>query len=427
MTIQTIQPAIQAFTSADATAIYPFQSAPDFNNDRIFVYSRANNVLYRFSISTGIQFAFNTLVSQSPAGAELYSACVDNQGFIYAPYDVANFTGISKINPDTLEIFAWFGTSSSMDNTPDGLAGLPLLCSPSAGGIPFLYALSTIPIGADALSGYGVGSGPSFLGANFGIGGAAGPGANGAVCAAQIGTTGVAFSLLAKSFASDNELILNKTVITRQAALYDPTSWPTPNAGVTNSTTGTIACTAVDPTWVNIGQNGVLYDESDGNLIAVVGGQNASNNSSAYIVKINAQTCAVMWKVAIVGETDDINCFGFSSIKNGRLAYLLDSAIPHVHEILFIDTATGDSFTSTVGIEGVDTLGAQYFNDTLGAIFAYVTFSQGADSPILLNDTPASFTGWAALYVMERFTPPFSPGGRQTYTKIWGAPAGIPV
>jgi len=426
MTIKTIQPAIQAFVSADTDAIYQFQSAPDFNRDRIFVYSRANNVLYRFSISTGAQFAFNALVSQSPAGAELYSTCVDNQGFVYAPYDVSNFTGISKIDPETLKISTWFGTSSSFDNTPNGYPGVPLFCSPSAGDIPFIYGLSTIPIGIDAISGYAVGSGPSFLGANFGMGGLAGPGANGSICAAQIGNTGVAFALLEPSFVNDTNLILNTCVVTRQAALYDPTTWPTPNAGVTNSTTGMIHCTTVDPTWIDIGQNGVLYDESDGNLIAVVFGEDASSDIKTYIIKINRQTCAVMWKVQIVGETDDIACFGFSSIKNGRLAYFLDSAVPSVHEILFIDTATGDSFTSTVGIDGVTTLGAQYFNDTLGAIFAYVTFNQGADSPVLLNGTPANFSGWAALYVMERYNP-FVPGGRQTYTKIWGAPAGIPA
>lgn len=422
MTIQTIQPAIQSFVSADTADIYPYQSAPDFSNDRIFVYSRSDNVLYRFGISTGAQFAFKAQISRSPAGALLYSACVDNQGFVYVPYDLANFTGVSKIDPNTLDIIDWFGTSSAIDNTPGGLPGVPVMCSPAAGGIPFVFALSAIPIGADALSAYGVGNGPFFLGANFSVGGAPGPGANGSVCAAQIGSDGIGFSLLAKSFASDNELILNKMIITRQAALYDPNSWPTPNGGVTNSDPGTIACTAVDSTWVNIGQNGVLYDETDGNLIAVVGGEDASSTTKSYIIKINAQTAAVMWKIEIVGGTVDINCFGFSSVKNGRFAYLLDSAVPHVHEILFIDTLTGASFTSTVGIEGVSALGAQYFNDTLGAIFAYVGFSQGADSPVLLNDTPTSFTGWAALYVMN-VTAPFVPGGRQTYTRIWGAPA----
>lgn len=424
MTIQTIQPAIQSFVSADTVSIYPYQSAPDFNNDRIFVYSRGG-LLCRFAISTGVQFAFSTLISQSPGGAAPYSACVDSQGYLYMPYDLSNFTGVSKINPDTLEIFTFFGVSSSMDNSPNGVPGVPLFCSPSAGAIPFVYGLSSIAVGSDALSGYVMGNGPTFGGGLFSIGGIGGAGANGSICAAQVGTTGVAFSLLAKNFTSDNELILNTTIITRQAALYDPTAWPTPNPGLTNSNIGTIACTAVDPTWLYIGQNGILCDEMDGNVIAVVFGQDASGHVKTYIVKINSETCAVMWKIEVVGSTDDINCFGFSSIKHGRLAYLLDSAVPHVHEILFIDTATGDNFTSTVGINGVGALGAQYFNDTLGAIFAYVTFTHGSDSPILLNDTPETFTGWAALYVMDRFSPPFTPGGRQVYTKIWGAPAGV--
>lgn len=423
MTIQTIQPALQAFVSGDTAFIYQFQSVPDFSNDRIFVFSQSENTLYRFSISEGAQFGFNTFVSQSPDGALLFTVCADNQGFLYAPYDTSNFTGISKIDPTSLEIVGSFGVSSSMDNSPHGFPGDPIMCATAANGIPFVFAGSQIPIGVDALSTYVVNGTPGFANGQAAVGGPAGPGANISVCASQ--TTGDCYALCTASISNQSALFVVKSFIAPQAQLYDPTTFPTANSGITNSALGQILATSVDATWVQINQTGVMVDDTDGNLIANVTGLNASNVGSSYLIKINAATLAIMWKVLVPSPTDDINCLGFGSIKHGRMAYLSEGGLPPASEIIFIDTITGDTFTSSDGLAGVTTLGAQYFNDTLGAIFIYVSFVEDVDSPTLLNETPSSFSGWAALYVMERFSPPFVPGGRQVYTKIWGAPAGV--
>lgn len=86
---------------------------------------------------------------------------------------------------------------------------------------------------------------------------------------------------------------------------------------------GVITPTQVQAGWTSvilpIGGN-VIYDETDGNLIALVQG----SDSTFRLIKINATTAAVMWKATVTASVD----FHTSRVRGGSFSYIDGTSMP---------------------------------------------------------------------------------------------------
>jgi hypothetical protein len=116
--------------------------------------------------------------------------------------------------------------------------------------------------------------------------------------------------------------------------------------------------TDVDSGWTSISLPQLpLLDETDNNILALVEG----SDSTFRLVKINAATAAIMWKITVSTSFD----FHTSRVRGGRLS-MIDSG-PELREI---DTIAGTSTTtSEVAISTADTSSS---DDTAGALVVRV-------------------------------------------------------
>lgn len=122
----------------------------------------------------------------------------------------------------------------------------------------------------------------------------------------------------------------------------------------------------IDPTWTNISfVAGPGYDNSDGNLLVTV----ATNDVVAqqqYIVKVDADTGAILW-TSFVPRVLVGNMFLNRSYLDGTYDFLDDTA----HTVVHVDLSDG-SQTSTSWNEGLSQNG-QWYDNSLGQTF-FLTF-----------------------------------------------------
>jgi hypothetical protein len=194
------------------------------------------------------------------------------------------------------------------------------------------------------------------------------------------------------------------------------------NSGTQGATTlSTIAASTIDAGWTVIGQTGMCLDQTDNNLLVFVQGQVGATNQY-YIIKLNATTGALIWKLACPGPGGGPQTQQ-SVIKSQK--YVLLYGVSGGANGIVIDTSTGTITTTiTTGLVGLIPSGAlsQSFNDQSGAIFGeygYTNMGQ-PQSPLPLNSTPNSSDGWAAVYVIQPANPSPSTGTHASYVRIWG-------
>lgn len=133
---------------------------------------------------------------------------------------------------------------------------------------------------------------------------------------------------------------------------------------------------------------GLIFDGSDGNVIAAVHTDNAATHQD-YLVKISTQDGSILWATpvsAIPASSDDFN---ISRLINGRLGYITGSNLYN------IDTSDGSVVTSTA--TGVNA-GFKGYDDVTGRLQVYATSFSQSTGPQATGSTPTSFTNhWATF------------------------------
>jgi hypothetical protein len=409
-------PAIQSLISPHVASVYTSQIPIDWVNGKVYPYDSGTFNVSRVNISTGVveaNGAFEPPDFFPPVG-------IDRAGVLYNKPGTGNFSSVLATRASDFLFLGTFGVSSAGDNQPNSIPGPAFFFANSMGpDIIWIATAASIPFGTsqhsvNILRGGGV---PAFGGHNFEMTG--GVSSSHSQCPGPASSSSCQF-FTTETLGSSAQVNIYTTTIQRLAITYDSTTWPTPNPYIGTIHTGTIIPTAINPAYHHFIQSGVIWDQTDNNLIL---GINAGTGGipNAFIIKATPAG-AVLWKVPWPGAPLSF-MMGGGSTRHGRYAVAFCNSF--TKEVLVINTADGSVETITSNLQGLSLTGEQCYNDDLGCIIAELDFGTDSDGPIVLGNTPPSFSGWAALYVTNAEPIPYVPGGRVTYTRIWGAPAGV--
>lgn len=313
-------------------------------------------------------------------------------------FGAGNQTPVHKYDPTTWANTGTFGVYSSLGTYPAGIDfSESLVCvgvgtQASGGAVQVTYAL----LKASAFSGaVGVIRVDNMTAAGFnGNVVSNGTDNRGAMCRGASGPTrGSVF--LTDSDSPQSSIHLYTVVILPGAETYNIASWPTTNPFISSATVGTIAASAIDPTWTAFSAFGIGYDEVDGNVLLDVR-HTAGPAIPRYIIKVDSTTAAVMWaapNLSAVGAVDEF--LPNYRVAAGSLTVLASTASGA------INTSTG-AVTSTVlgGVkapDGISPAASTAGDDVSGLMLLDTQFTQGANSPTPAIGTPSSFTGWAIM------------------------------
>jgi len=410
----SFRPLIQSFVSANVPSPNHFQAVPDWSHDRLFVYEQGGSQqCARFVFSTGAEQGHANLA----ASGFINCMSLDRIGNIYVPLDLSNYTGVAQYTPG-LELQGAFGVPSADPNYPNGINLPSLMTCVGTANANFLVAA-----GAEHTVDHGPILSLMFAGRQLGFGGHEFPtGSQSAVMCQgyQLADSANVFTLTGPILDDVlEEVHLYTTSMNQAAAAWPVADWPdAPNPFVFTVELGQIVPTDVDPSWTTIHLNGCVFDASDGQVVAILTCNDAVTNT-AYIVKIDVADASIKWKIPVPHTTTDNSMMQMGRTLHGTFAYLSIGGItPHVHEVFIIDTADGTYTSYSDGLDGMTPLGGQCFDEISGAILCYGSYTEGADTPLPINDTPSSFTGWFAVYVTERYQPPVNVGGRTSHTAV---------
>jgi hypothetical protein len=397
----TLYPAIQNFTSADVTPQVT-QCVIDWTN--VYPYQLGSPYqIARFNFSTGVEISHGFMPGTTSNG----SCIIDPNGFLYARQSLANYNGLSQANGATYALTSTFGVGSAFNQAPLNIPCPNVLTVLSIGpSNPSTWIATTaeIPLGVDQHSINIVSAnGPlAYGGHSFSM-----VGGSWSQCAGhQDSNSATAWTLGGPSGTAPipNAVNLYKTVIPAAAAGYTPV--PVTgliNPYITSSLVVTYGPTDIDSGWTDIGQNGVCYDQTDGNLLIIVS-TSGSHAANAYVVKLRSNDGSIVWKVPLAhGTINSTNQFPFCRIRHGTLALVI--SFGPTNTLYVINTISGAFTTSTTGLGSLFVQG-QCYDDTTGAILCNTSYSAGAGAPTQIGSTPSSFSGWAALYVQPQYAPP---------------------
>ncbi len=179
---------------------------------------------------------------------------------------------------------------------------------------------------------------------------------------------------------------------------------------------GTLFPATIDATWTNCtGVYGVTVDQTDGNLICGFSTTDSVTHK-AYIAKLNANSAAVMWKVAVgTGISYNESDMAKNVVKTGTLYYLGGQTL------YTINTATGASTTFNLATATVDaTHGHQISEDVFGSIFWYGSWTDGGTAPTYIGAYCGTGGNHSGSAMPWRFWPASYPF---VNPPVYGAPA----
>lgn len=384
----TDYPKVQSYVSTH-TAAYNFNCCTDWPNGMFKTFALGPPAASVFDFKTGAELFYANLNVSIPE-----AVCGDAQGNFYSTIDESNYTGLVKFGPNLVELERWGNPQSFPPNPPGTAIALPgEMTVVALGANQWIITIGLehpVPNGPK-ISGVYLGDTILWAGIDFNT-----SSVQGLICTGpETATTTTAYSITGPGdSAVTQQLNVYSTVISSGAEGYSGTL---PNSFVTNSLIGTIQPTAIDPAWVHIKPNGIIYDPTDGNIIIETNTDSPADNE-AYIVKLKASDLTVLWKVPIPHMTSDGSTMGRGRITKGFYAYYSWGTAPVA--VYVINTKDGTFTTITEGLDGLTVTGAQLSDDENGCVVAFGHFDkQATNSPIPLNDTPDSFVGWYALYV----------------------------
>lgn len=346
-----------------------WQCAVDWGRRRVFIGN--GTYLARVGIKTGLEQAYVTVAS---LGGSFPPIGLDSDGNIYQSIAVSLYAGgIQGISGDTLT-----KTISAAYASPN--YGGSNTVAVKTGSQQF--AIST-NIGNTIINL----NNTSVSKGKYGLVSTGWPNGNArsAICAGKDGSN-LAFLLTSPGGSASTQIAtLHKIVCGVTAAV---------------SVVETYAPSDLDAAWTEIYVTAICADQTDGNLLAIFGGQTAATTK---LVKLDRRDGSIIWATVIPDSAFSIGPqLSQSRIRNQRIGIITSSP----SKVTIIDTADGSIETSfTTGLAGLTIHNYQCYDDTLGAIIGVFSMVPASGGPTLLRNTPGTYAGWFVLYVADAITP----------------------
>jgi hypothetical protein len=375
-------PTIQTFNGLQAAhpGTTGVQCAIDWGNDRLWMNDATN--LSRHTISTGAQAAY-VLTSTIPN----YTTALlgwDNTGNIYMPVNTTLYNGgLSQINGTSL-VLIQTANMAAPHFTSDNVV--------QTGGIATMVGSNPGNAVITSNNSTNYTSGGSYL-----LSQGWGTDLRGKVCS---GADGSGISWL---FTSPGDPGPTQQVTVNKVDAFG-----------TKTTVGVIPMASISGSFTTIGINALCVDQTDGNPIGIFTG----NGDNPKLAKISQDDASVMWVAGSPVVSDSAgSVFSQSRIRNNRLGVLNKSP----NGIVIYDTTDGSTVDAYfTGMSGINIIGPQCYDDTLGAVILCCQYNTTVGGPSPLNGSTTGFTGWAILYVADAIVPatPIIPGAYKT--RVWG-------
>lgn len=397
-TVQSLQAYVGAATKGANVCLV------DYARARVLVLTegQSTGVISSFNIESGVETAYSQ--------ASIYGAgdnrwiqtpmCLGHDGNIYSVAYSSNSTPYQRIDGGTIKVLETAGISSSNTTVTANEISFPANMAPASVGTRFglKYFCVAPSLNYAKINVVEMTPGTTqFAGHSFAIDEARGY---------SVGTepgTGIVYTLGRPdvSLPTTTPFGIYKTVIKESASGYGLINWSsTPNGNITTTKIGTVSPAQVDATWSHFSAiTAPAYDHSDGHLMVFVQTTDAVTNKQ-YLVKVNAATAAVMWKIA----TDSIPAYGIYNMGHSYIAYgqySFLSAAPEAGGAKYcynVDTINGTA--TVVNVYGLSS-SSVVWDSRYGSVFNFGDFTQVVgSSPTLLNSSPTSWgSSWSRLYI----------------------------
>jgi len=359
--------------------------------ERGFVFMIGQTGYQKYTTALETQAA---LVTVATAGTRfVYAAAVDPlSGCLIIQTEPGNTAGvpISKLDPNTFAVLDTFGISTSTPSYPTAVAVGQDIALVVCNGVTFGFLKYTTFSGV--VSGFRVdtmehcGFSQAIVSGSTNNRGCVAAGKSG-------GATASVFVSWDSTTTIQPTVPLYRIDIAASATAYNPATWPTPNPGITWTTVGTVNVSAVDPSWTGFTVYSLGYDLADGNVLLLAGTQNGTQGNR--LLKLNAQTAAVMWNIAIDTVLVDL---GGSRINGSLWMFRNVGATAGPTSSYRINTIDGTMVTQTISgvFAGANEKSQQSDSDN-SVMFFGGTFNAGGNNPIPVAGTSPFINGWAFM------------------------------
>lgn len=163
----------------------------------------------------------------------------------------------------------------------------------------------------------------------------------------------------------------------------------------------------IDATWTHVeSANGLIFDQTDGNLIFGVHTGDAVTNTD-YIVKVDPSSGAVVWATAVKFKPAG-NTMNVTRIQYGQLCWIDSSG----GNVVFCNTANGDITTASLNSNEFTADGVQFYDDVLGlCCFQGAYTAEGSSWPQPLSGSTNFSSDWGAIASPSTQKGPDTTGG----------------
>lgn len=380
----SLQSYVGTHSSGDAAAI-------DWGRNRIFMAGSSSSTGYmaRYGLVSGLEEVWQANAAYGASTAFTPSLGLDGNGDVYFVKPSGNYGGVQQISGDTLVPLAQWGKYSVFNNIPNGIPQTGQFANVVNGTTQYLLCASLGGITPDyvsLLNASNFGTVTSAYGNLY----SAWTGPDALICPGKAGSN-LGFMVSGPNSSLDTQKLYFYSILCSSAP--------------TNTNFTTMVPTDVDSTWTQIYCTGICIDQTDGHLLTAVQGQSTAAQLN-YLLKVHSVTGVILWQLAIPGAG------GGAMMSQSQVKYSKFALFYYVNggnSVTVINTAAGTSTSFTSSLAGLLFGTSQAFDDTSGLIVMDGQFLNQAGSPVLLNSTPTSFTGWMGLYVL---------GGKNCYTRV---------
>lgn len=319
-------------------------------------------------------------------GLDPLSGCL----ILQTGYDLPNGSPISKIDPNTFDVLDTFGAATPFPSYPAAVRqGQDIVCVVCS-GVSFGFIKETQFSGV--VAGFRV---DTMEHTGFYADIVSGSTNNrGSICAGKSGGSAASVFLSWDATTSPAPSVpLYRIDIAASATTYDPAAWPATNPGITWTTVGTIAVSAVDPTWAGITVFSLGYDQADGNVLMLVGTSVLADGY--HVLKLNTANASVMWNIAIGTAMVDLA----GSRINGSLWMFRNVGVGAGPTSSYrINTLTGTMETQPIsGVFAQANRQSQQSDSETSVMLFGGNYNVGSSAPIPVEGTNTFASGWSFM------------------------------
>lgn len=348
-------------------------SLPGWDTNRFYaIQTGVDFGLYVFNLATGALLYTKTVTMMGLSFLNVSPMAMDvDEQFMYVVDDASNSGRLNKIRLSDLTVVGSFGTSSSHFGTDDTHFAHPLsmICI-KAGSKNFLVSSSLLGLGimsgneisiidTDTMEWTGF---VTYLTEERGV-----------VCRGPsftIGDYGWAQAYVLGHFVTGTGGVPDPMT------LYGVVATSTGGTGLYGI--GGITPADVDPSWTDWDPvKGLIYDETDGNVIFAVG------NLTAYrLVKVSTADASVLWAITVDAVPGGDGSLNTTRCRGGKLVYY--TGVGANGKAYQIDTIAGTATTTTV----ISTPGGDHaYNSDTGQLVFLGSYASGGGAPTPISPT----------------------------------------